>query len=73
MQLLKHDSLVQSLRLHQMPGTGSWWIGLAISYESLGNRPDALSAFQRALRTESLKIPLARYARRRTAELQAND
>ncbi len=55
------------------PSSGSGWIGLAMSYESLGNRPDALSAFQRALRTESLKIPLARYARRRTAELQAND
>ena len=55
------------------PGTGSWWIGLAMSYESLGNRPDALSAFERALRAESLKIPLTRYARRRIAELQAHD
>ena len=55
------------------PGTGSWWIGLAMSYESLGNRPEALSAFERALRAESLKIPLTRYARRRIAELQAHD
>jgi len=55
------------------PGTGSWWIGLAMSYESLGNRPDALSAFERALRAESLKIPLTRYARRRIAELQEHD
>ncbi len=55
------------------PGTGSWWIGLAMSYESLGNRPDALSAFQRALRAQSLKTPLARHARERIAELQAHD
>ncbi len=55
------------------PGAGSWWVGLAMSCDSLGNRPDALSAFQRALRTASLKTPLARYARRRTAELQAYD
>ena len=55
------------------PDSGSWWIGLAMSSDSIGNRPDALSAFQRALRTDSLKTPLARYARRRSAELQAYD
>lgn len=55
------------------PDSGSWWIGLAMSSDSIGNRPDALSAFQRALRTDSLKTPLARYARQRTAELQAYD
>ena len=55
------------------PDSGSWWIGLAMSSDSIGNRPEALSAFQRALRTDSLKTPLDRYARRRAAELQAND
>ncbi|NOR65895.1 MAG: hypothetical protein GQ528_00900 [Woeseiaceae bacterium] len=55
------------------PDSGSWWIGLAMSSDSIVNRPDALSAFQRALRTDSLKTPLARYARQRTAELQAYD
>ncbi len=55
------------------PGSGSWWIGLAMSSDSIGNRPEALSAFQRALRTDSLKTPLATYARRRSAELQAYD
>ncbi len=55
------------------PDSGPWWIGLAMSSDSIGNRPDALSAFQRALRTDSLKTPLARYARQRTAELQAYD
>jgi Flp pilus assembly protein TadD len=55
------------------PSTGSLWIGLAISHESVGDRPDALSAFQRALRAESLKEPLARHARQRIAELQSHD
>ena len=55
------------------PSMGSWWIGLGISYESLGDRPDALSAFQRALRAESLKVPLDRHARRRIAVLQSHD
>jgi Flp pilus assembly protein TadD len=55
------------------PNSGSAWIGLAMSHDSLGNRADAMSAFESALRTGSLKTPLARYARRRTAELAAND
>ena len=55
------------------PGPGDWWIGLAMSYDSLGNHADALATFQRGLRAHTLKPPLARYARRRVAELQAND
>lgn len=55
------------------PNSGSAWIGLAMSHDSLGNRADALSAFESALRTGSLKPPLARYARRRTEELMAYD
>ena len=55
------------------PGSGSGWIGLAMSHDSLGNRTDALSAFERALNTGSLKTPLARYARRRSTELKSYD
>ena len=55
------------------PNSGSAWIGLAMSHDSLGNRADALSAFESALRTGSLKPPLARYAQRRTEELMAYD
>lgn len=53
--------------------SGSWWIGLAMSSDSLGDRADAMAAFQRALRADALKPALAMYARRRIAELQAND
>jgi Flp pilus assembly protein TadD len=55
------------------PNSGSAWIGLAMSHDSLGNRADAVTAFESALRTGSLKTPLARYARRRTEELMAYD
>jgi len=55
------------------PNSGSAWIGLAMSHDSLGNRADAVSAFESALRTGSLKTPLARYATRRVAELTAYD
>jgi Flp pilus assembly protein TadD len=55
------------------PNSGSAWIGLAMSHDSLGNRADAVSAFESALRTGSLKTPLARYATRRVAELAAYD
>ena len=55
------------------PGSGSAWIGLAMSHDSLGDRTAALSAFESALRTGSLKTPLSRYARRRSTELKADD
>ena len=55
------------------PGSGSNWIGLAMSHDSLGKRADALAAFEHALTTGSLKPPLARYARRRSTELKADD
>lgn len=53
------------------PNSGSWLIGLAMSHDSLGYRDEALLAFERALASGSLKSPLDRYARRRTAELKA--
>ncbi len=55
------------------PGSASIWIGLAMSHDSLGNREDALAAFERALTAGSLKPPLARYARRRSTELKTDD
>lgn len=55
------------------PGSGSAWIGLAMSHDSLGDTTAALSAFESALRTGSMKTPLARYARRRSTELKADD
>jgi len=71
-QYAEAGSIYENL-LTAEPNSGSAWIGLAMSHDSLGNRADAMSAFESALHTGSLKTPLARYARRRTAELTAND
>jgi len=71
-QYAEAGSIYENL-LTAEPNSGSAWVGLAMSHDSLGNRADAVSAFERALRTDSLKTPLARYARRRTAELTAYD
>jgi len=71
-QYAEAGSIYENL-LTAEPNSGSAWIGLAMSHDSLGDRADAMSAFESALRTGSLKTPLARYARRRTAELTAND
>lgn len=51
---------------------GAWWIGLAMSSDSLGDRAAALAAFERALRADGLEPPLASYAERRIAELKSN-
>jgi Tfp pilus assembly protein PilF len=51
---------------------GAWWIGLAMSNDSLGDRAAALAAFERALRADGLEPPLASYAERRIAELRSN-
>jgi MSHA biogenesis protein MshN len=53
--------------------SGSWWIGLGISQDSLGNHLDALSAFERAQRTSTLNPTLAKYAHRRISELQPHE
>ena len=58
--------------LDRDPQPGAWWIGLAMSSDSLGDRAAALAAFERALRADRLKQPLANYARRRIAELENN-
>lgn len=55
------------------PDSGPWLIGLAMSDDSLGNTAEALAGFERAMMSGSLKSPLDRYARRRIAELRAND
>lgn len=58
--------------LDRDPQPGAWWVGLAMSSDSLGDRDAALAAFERALRADHLKQPLANYARRRIAELENN-
>lgn len=52
------------------PNAGEWWMGLAISLESLGREAEALQAFERAQSSGVLKAPLAAYATQRIAALK---
>ncbi|MDD5390583.1 MAG: tetratricopeptide repeat protein [Gallionellaceae bacterium] len=50
------------------PNHGPWWIGLAVSLEQTGQRPDAAAAYQRALQTK-LGAEVREFAAKKAAEL----
>jgi MSHA biogenesis protein MshN len=50
------------------PAHGPWWLGLAVTLEQSGARPDAAAAYQRALQTR-LSPELRDYAAKKAAEL----
>lgn len=50
------------------PNHGPWWIGLAVSLEQTGQRPDAAAAYQRALQTR-LNTEVREFAAKKVAEL----
>lgn len=54
------------------PTAGPAWVGLAIGLDGLG-KPEALAAYQRALRLGGLPEAAERYARQRTAEMESNN
>ncbi len=54
-----------SLALRQVPGNGTWWIGLGISLAATGRAESARDAFQRARATDSLSPDLDRYVEQR--------
>ncbi|MBT8109062.1 MAG: tetratricopeptide repeat protein [Gammaproteobacteria bacterium] len=75
--LLRHQQFAAAGEIYQQlidrdAAPGAWWIGLAMSNDSLGDRAAALAAFERALRADGLEPPLASYAQQRIAELRSN-
>ncbi len=50
------------------PNYGPWWIGLAVSLEQIGQRPDAAAAYQRALQTK-LNTEVREFAARKAGDL----
>lgn len=50
------------------PNHGPWWIGLGVSLEQAGQRPDAAAAYQRALQTK-LGAEVREFAAKKAAEL----
>jgi len=68
----RHEEATQAYReaARLNPGHGPWWIGLAVSLEQTGQRPDAAAAYQRALQTR-LSPEVREFAVRKTGELGA--
>lgn len=54
-----------------MPRKGVWWMGLGISLEAEGKMQDAINAFSRARRTNTLNSELLRFVDQRLSRLQA--
>lgn len=54
-----------------MPHKGVWWMGLGISLEAEGKVQDAVNAFNRARRTNTLNSELLRFVDQRLSSLKA--
>jgi MSHA biogenesis protein MshN len=51
--------------LMQRPGVASWWMGLALSEDAMGESAQALNAFQRAQRAGGLSAEVMKYVQAR--------
>jgi len=56
--------------LKARPGTGVWWLGLAISLQALNRGPEAQAAYRRAKTTNNLNAELAAFADQRLRQLR---
>ena len=68
----RHDQAVEQFQaaLKARPGTGVWWLGLAISLQALNRGPEAQDAYRRARTTNNLNAELAAFADQRLRQLQ---
>lgn len=55
--------------LLQRPGVASWWMGLALSQDAMGEGAPALNAFQRAQRAGGLNASVMKYVQARIEAL----
>jgi hypothetical protein len=58
------------MALNTGPQSGTSWVGLAISLEALGSRPEAAEAFRRGIATGTLPADVKGYAEQRLVYLQ---
>jgi MSHA biogenesis protein MshN len=68
----RHRESMQAYQaaLRLSPSSGSSWIGLGVSLEALGHRPEAAEAFRRAIATGSLTAELRGIADTRLSQIQ---
>lgn len=67
-----HEKTVAKYReiLQLKPAAGVWWLGMAISLESLGRQQQAADTYNKARQTGTLSVDLLRYADSRIALLR---
>ena len=70
--LARHEEAVRaySVATERAPQNSLSWIGLAVSFEALGKRREALDAYRRALGVVSIGAEDRAFAERRVRELQ---
>ena len=68
-----HEDAVLTYRqvLRVRPGNGVWWMGLAISLESLGRNDEALFAYNKALDGKFMSQDLHRYVQGKISYLNS--
>ncbi len=65
------ESVATYQKLMQLePGNGNHWVGMGISLEALGMRAEAMGAYDRSMRVDTLSPELARYAAERLQALR---
>ncbi len=71
-QLGRHAEAVEAYQgaLRGAPQNGAVWMGLAISLETVGKRPEAADAFRRAAATGSIGAEARAYAEQRARQLR---
>ena len=62
-------ALIYQQILMQRPGVASWWMGLALAQDAMGERAQALNAFQRAQRAGGLSAQVLQYVQSRITAL----
>jgi MSHA biogenesis protein MshN len=71
-KLQRHEEAAQAykLALQGAPEAGVSWVGLGISLEALGRRPEAADAFRRAIASGSINGEVKAYAESRARQLR---
>ena len=67
----RHNQAVKLYRhaLSITPRVGKWWLGLAISLETIGDKSRALKAYRRALLDNALPLAAIDYGQQRISAL----